>query len=222
MLGAAISAPAADWTSRAYVNVEAGANLLQDVEIKSIGNQRFPFAVPTAGRFLGTLLPAGAVIDKPKFSFDPGARFSLSGGCQLTDSIAAELETGFLYNSFNKVEYSASGFVSRELDFDANLWQVPFLANVIYTVPLHSRFKPFIGGGAGGIWSRIEGRDAGGDHDDVVFAYQGMAGVKYALNENVDIGLTYKFLGTLDQDFDGLKTEDAYNHSILAGLTWKF
>ena len=103
---------------------------------------------------------------------------------------------------------------------NVNLWQVPVFLNGVYTFNFNPKFKPFLGAGAGGIATFLEAY--GFSESDFTFGYQGMAGLKYAVADKVDLGLTYKFLGTLDHDFDGLKTDATMSHSFLAALTIRF
>lgn len=194
VLGSALSLQAADF-SRCYFKIDAGVNaIFNDVEIKNS---------VTPGR---------------KISFDPGVRVDLVGGCRFSDCLAAEIELGGMWNQADKLK----GGNLPDRNVDANLWQVPLMANLVYTFPLQSRFKPFIGAGAGGIYTRLEGGNVNGDQDDFQFAYQGFAGISYVLNECMDIGLTYKFLGTLDHHFDDFSTKPIYNHSLLASFNWRF
>ena len=59
------------------------------------------------------------------------------GGYRLSASFAAELEAGFTYNPVKQ-----SGPVAF-IDWD--IYQVPLLANIVYTLPLEGRIKPYVG-----------------------------------------------------------------------------
>lgn len=142
-----------------------------------------------------------------KLEFDPGFRLDLGGGVHLSQSWKAELEVGLIYNS---VRFT-----------DAEYFQVPIMANVIYTLPLHGPISAYAGVGVGGVYS-VVWHDIFGSEDGFGFGYQGILGVKYALNDNLDLGLTYKLLGTLDHDLGGATAEGALSHSILAAFTFKF
>jgi len=168
---------------------------------------------------------------KPKAKFDPGFRVDLAGGYNISDAFALELEVGVLYNPFDikgdldgRIEvdnisygYFHSGGKIKDLD----LWQIPMLINGVYTFQTDSKFKPFLGVGVGGIFTIMDG-DAISSESDFTFAYQGMAGLNYELSECVDLGLAYKFLGTLDQEFDDVETDPILSHSFLLSLTWRF
>ena len=209
VLAALVAQPVQAAEQYAYFSMDAGVALVPDIEVKE---------------FVGVKLPSSFALDKATFSMSPGFRFDLVGGRNLSETVALELEAGLLYNAFDRISVSgaAAGVpfsVSENLN-DMNLWQFPVLVNVVYTFKLDSRFKPFLGAGAGGVFTVIQGH--GSSEGDFTFAFQGMAGVKYELSDRVDIGVTYKFLGSLDHNFKGdAKTEGIYSHSLLAALTFR-
>jgi opacity protein-like surface antigen len=188
--------------------------------------------------------------------FDPGFRLSLAGGYRFTDAIAVELETGFTYASVRPFAMDQS-FHSEGNTFvvddyfrvsisDMNLWTVPFLANVVYRIPSHSRLKPYVGIGAGGLLAlapreqTIEKTVSGymrytlrtfretsttrGDYQNsgFAFAYQARAGIEYEISPRMGLGLHYCFLGTSDLNFDDIKTEPLLTHTISLSLTYRF
>ncbi len=143
-----------------------------------------------------------------KLEFDPGFRLDVSGGTHLSEVWRAEVELGFIYNP---MESTGS---------DAGLFQVPIMANAIYTVPIHGPISAYVGAGLGGVYTALwHGLDG---EDSFTFAYQGIVGVKYAINDNFDVGLSYKLLGTLERDLGPVAAEGALSHSILAAFTFKF
>ncbi len=184
-----------------YFNGSLGGSLQQDMTVRNA--------------------PAGS-----KVGFDPGVRFDFSGGVHFSPYISGELETGIIANrldTFNGVSLSSMG--QR-----GDLTQFPLLANVIFRVPLRYGITPYIGAGAGGVVSTLYLRQPGdrGTDSDINFGYQGMAGVKFALNRNMEVGVGYKFLGsaahTWFRDDANLYTRSGqmYSHSILATFTFSF
>lgn len=182
-----------------YVSGQVGGVLMEDLTFKNFG---------------------GA-----KNAVDPGFRGSVSIGADLSDYVAAEFETGFLVNQLdNSSTQPISAIADRGF-----LYQVPLLANVIFKAPLRNGITPYIGGGAGGIASSLylERGDDWSSDTDVTFAYQAMAGIKLALNRNMEIGLGYKFLATPDHtwfpnDSRFIRSGQMFTHSILATFTWNF
>jgi opacity protein-like surface antigen len=140
-----------------------------------------------------------------KASFGPGIRLDVSGGVHLSESWKTEVEVGFIYNPGSSLDY----------------FQVPMIANVIYTLPLHGPISAYVGAGAGGVagvlWSDLFSSEGG-----LAFGYQAIVGVKYALKEDLDLGLSYKFLGTTGHDLGAARVDGTFSHSILAAVTFKF
>jgi opacity protein-like surface antigen len=123
---------------------------------------------------------------------------------------------------------------------DIQLYQIPLLANVHYRLPLNGRLSAHVGAGVGLIVGDLsmDGTTVSCFNDEsysetswnhtteVVFAYQGTAGVRYALTDNLNLGLAIKFLGTTDQLWSQgaseLKSGPTLTHSILASLIYEF
>ena len=97
------------------------------------------------------------------------------------------------------------------------------LGNVYYHLPTYSNATPYIGAGAG--FSSIKAlyrATAGGPKDNISatkFAYQGIAGASFALNEDTSLNLDYRYFQTekLNQANRGIR-----NHSINLGLSFFF
>jgi opacity protein-like surface antigen len=147
-----------------------------------------------------------------KSSFKTGFRFDVDGGYQFNDSWALEAELGFIYNA---VDFSNSAGTTSPA-----LYQLPLLVNGIYTLPLNCPVKPYVGAGLGLV---VTGLNELGDANG---AGQLLAGVKYDLNERIDLGLGYKFLITTEHDWSDVLGDSHSNrtlsHSILATVTVKF
>ncbi len=214
-----------------YFKIDAGISLPMDMQFRSIGGTGFPstMTVGQLGEKIGIPVPAGQAGDvvtfnKPKFEFDPGVRVDVAVGHRFSEALAVELEAGFAENAVNEAKFTGTmngvGYDQKFSINNVNLWQVPVLVNGIYTFNVSPKLKPFVGAGAGGIYTLVETK--GSSRDDFTFAYQGQAGVDYLFTDTLSLGLTYKFLGTLDHDFGGVRTEPIYTHSILAALTLRF
>ena len=65
--------------NRLYIKADVGGNLTPDTTLKE---------------FFGEPLTAGS-----KVKFDPGVRFGIAAGYQITDWFAPEVESGFMANS---------------------------------------------------------------------------------------------------------------------------
>jgi opacity protein-like surface antigen len=203
-----LSSPAwagsADWTQNLYVRADAGAIFQQDADLAQSHVPTF-----TAG-------------------FNPGVRVDLAVGYNLTQSLALELEPGFMWNSLDTLN-GRSLYPGEGVD----LYSVPILAGVIYKFPTHSNWTPFIGLAVGGNIGILDGtfpRFSVND-TDVTFAYQAQAGISYALSDNASLGVAYKFIGTTDQSYslaapDGYVNNvtigGVYIHGIFVNFNWSF
>jgi opacity protein-like surface antigen len=158
------------------------------------------------------------------FSFDPGVRADISGGFNLTDNLAAELQTGAIASQIRTGGTAAFGGNRAYLD------QVPLLGNLIIRAPMEFGITPYVGVGAGGVVSDISVREFHhwDDDSDITFAYQAMAGVNVALTRHIDVGLGYRFLGTTAHtwfaDDPNMYTPagSTYTHAVLATFTLSF
>ncbi len=150
-----------------------------------------------------------------KLSFDPGIRLDVSGGVHLSESWRAEVELGFIYNPVSSVSGQSLG------GDNPHYFQVPIMANVIYSLPLHGPITAYVGAGVGGVggvlWTSLLGSE-----DSFTFGCQGILGAKYALSNDLDVGLAYKLLGTFDHDLGAAEVDGTLLHSILATFTFKF
>lgn len=185
-----------------YVGVDMGGVFMQSVKLKNLGQSA---------------------------DVDPGVRGDFTFGYHVAPPLAIEFETGTLWNQFSgNSAFGASGI-------EANLYQIPFLANLVFHAPLgNSGISVYVGGGAGGEAAQLDlsqenfGVHAHAYDTDFTFAYEGKAGLKYAFAPNMEVGIGYKFLGTLDHkwfnDNPGLfvNTGPLYSHSVQASFTWHF
>jgi opacity protein-like surface antigen len=162
-----------------------------------------------------------------KVKFDPGARFGISGGYKFCDWFSAEAQTGIMISSLDTI--------SGANRVDATFSNVPFLLNGRLQLPTHSRFTPYIGGGAGMSLATLDadpislnGRTLNGSDVDVVFAYQGFAGVRYELNDRMGLALEYHYFGTTEPAWDArhasghLKFGGIETHALTVAFDYKF
>lgn len=167
-----VSTSAQAQSGRFYVKGDVGGNWTLDTHLKE---------------FFGPVAPGTAV------KFDPGVRFGVAAGYQVTDWFAAEAETGVMANNIKSI----SG--ADRVD-NASLANVPFLINVRLQCPSKHKIKPYVGGGVGGSASVIDadhidygGISMHGSQSDAVFAYQAFGGVRYELNDQMSVSLEYHY-----------------------------
>ena len=200
------------YTPRAYVGADAGGVLTRDMSVKE---------------FFGSV-PAGT-----KVHLDPGFRFDFVGGYQLTDWFSVEGETGIMGNRIDSIDGAdISGYAAVD--------NVPLLVNVRLQLPPHRcPISPYIGGGVGGSVSIIDFEDnidfngvsGNGTQGDLVFAYQAFAGLRYAINDNMGIGVAYHYFVTDGSDWkfdtfgtttDHMKFSGAQSHAISVAFDYHF
>lgn len=155
-----------------YIKADVGGNLTQDADLKE---------------FFGPVAPG------TKVKFDPGFRAGFAGGYQLTDWFAGEVEVGYLANRIDSITGA---------DRVHNAWfeNVPFLVNAKLQYPNRSPLTPYIGAGVGFSEAFIDvgsvdigGTSLHGSINDTVFAYQGFAGLRYRLNDQMGLSLEYRY-----------------------------
>lgn len=201
----AAGAHAGDWSKNLYIDADAGAIFQQDADFhENSGINR-------------------------NVSFDPGVRGDIAIGYKITQSVALELESGYMWNSVD----SLNGFELGRFGESIDMYHVPLLMNLVYQFPTKGGWTPYVSVGAG---ADIGCMDASLPHfsandQEVSFAYQAQAGLKYQLTDNATLGLAYKFYGTTDQDYDlkfvpyytdHTSFEGNYIHGIFVNLAWNF
>lgn len=165
--------------------------------------------------------------ESEEVAFDPGVRFDGQLGYCITKNWAAELDVGVIVSQVNR------SIVLGAESMNVDLIQVPMVVNVIYSFPIGRGFSAYVGGGGGGIFSEYNNEFGGSTPSDEAFAYQALAGIRYAMSAQWEIGLGYKFLGTSRHDigegvgFDGYtpttyKSDGTMTHAAMATLTYRF
>lgn len=189
-----------DW----YVAPAMGISMISDTDINQF-----------SGNTSGTTVSSGAAT----LAFNPGFRMDCPIGAKITDWFALEFAPGFMLNTIQYIEptngslsigtqtVSQNGQASLVGDY----YQIPMLANFLFTIPIHPQFTITAGFGVGGMVSAaqttslqgvsLEGSDGIGTA--LSFAYSGQFGLDFPFSEKMQAGLYYKYTGTGAQDFTG-------------------
>ncbi len=166
---------------------------------------------------------AGAGINR-SVDTDTGWAVMPTIGYRYGNGIRTEFELGYRTNDVDSVSGATNG--SGELTAKSAM------LNLLYDIDTGSRLSPYLGGGIG--YAQIDYdnvRPVGVglnrlDDEDNVFAYQGMAGLSYWLNDAVEVAAEYRYFATQDPDMRtsaGVSVEGEYDsHAALIGLRWNF
>lgn len=137
--------------------------------------------------------------------------------------IRAELE--FSYFSEAESSFSKRGHkASQDLDIGT------LFANAYWDFNNRTRFTPYVGGGLGVAFIDSEGKVDGrslGSKDTTNFAWNLGTGVGFAITDDLDISIGYRFawLGDAKTKSRGAyqaKSEDIYMHQVNLGLRYTF
>jgi len=161
-----------------YFRAEAGPSFFQDGQVRNFGG-------PTSGRV----------------EYDTGGRVDAAVGYALNQYLATDFEVGI---NAAKID-NAQGYFSA----DSRIYNLPFMANVTLSCPIpHCIVTPYVGAGAGGadVVFDTDGFSDGvttvrGSENDVVFAWQAYAGLRFQLSQRISLGVGYKYFNTEDPSF---------------------
>ena len=189
-------------------------------------------AAPTQGWYVGLEGGANWIDDthavvtfannlpqKGTIHFDSGWAVLATAGYGFS-GFRVELEGGYRANDFT----GTTG--------DLTEWSA--MANVIYDIPVTDKLKLSLGGGAGADFAKLEIPPAGFKDDQWNFAWQGIAGLSYALSKHLDLTMTYRYLRVSSPDFADIvvpietpgllhySLDDVVKHTATVGLRYAF
>jgi opacity protein-like surface antigen len=216
---AALAAPALAGAPGPYVGVEGGITLPQNSDLDVILNNT-------------TTYDNGYKVDyKNGYDVDAVAGYKLG-------PVRLEAEGAYKRAKVKSLGVStplitdvgtASGTTATAADFSVgnHIGIASLMANALLDGDFGGGFGGYIGGGAGRAWASMSG-----DKDNA-WAYQGIAGLRYALTPNVDAGVKYRYFRTGNLNFDDgftvgttpftTETKGHYaSHSLLASLVYNF
>jgi len=151
--------------------------------------------------------------DSATVDFDTGFGLGIAVG---NDYGGDRLEVEFGYQE-NDLDTVKGGGKSYALPGDVS--GMGLLVNGYHDFKTTSTVTPFIGAGIG--FANVELDMPGYNEDDNVFAYQVGAGLSFAVNQEVNLDLKYRYFGTTDPEFDGIEAEYS-SHNVYAGIRVAF
>jgi outer membrane protein OmpA-like peptidoglycan-associated protein/opacity protein-like surface antigen len=158
-----------------YAAIEAGSSWISDDE------RFFQDSIFTTSAF---------IYDEYRGEFDRGWALFGSIGYAFENRIRVELELGYRDNEFDQL-YDSS---SSPIDSGGGLSEFSIMANLLYDIPLGKRWSVSLGGGVGMDRANLKVDTLDFDDSEWRFAYQGIAGVNYAIGERTQLFLNYRFL----------------------------
>jgi len=195
---AGLTLPAWSQGTKFYIKTDVGGNLTQDTDLRE---------------FFGPVAPG------TKVKFDPGFRAGLTGGYQLTDWFAGEVEIGFVENRIDSI-------TGADRVHDAWFANVPFLLNGRLQYPNSSPLTPYIGAGVGFSQALIDveqleigGTSLHGNLYDTVFAYQAFAGLRYKINDQMGLSIEYRYFDADGANWQADTTSGTISDTMRFGRT---
>jgi outer membrane protein OmpA-like peptidoglycan-associated protein len=183
---------------------------------------RFFLAVPA---FALAFAVTSASADEPGLYLGAGAGVNfandldVSGGNELNSDIGwAGIGTlGFRFGNGMRAEVEG-GYRFNDGDINgasANTKTWDAMANLLYDLETGTFIEPYIGVGLGAVNTEMA------NDSEWAFAYQGIAGVSFEVNDWVEPFVDYRYLGTAGLDADPLGNDlddEMSNHTIIAGV----
>jgi len=124
---------------------------------------------------------------------------------------------------------TAAGTTATAANFSVgnHIGVASLMANALLDGDFGGGFGGYVGGGAGRAWAKMAG-----DKDNA-WAFQGIAGLRYAATPNLDVGLKYRYFRTAKLNFNDAFTLNSVpfttetsghyaSHSLLASLVYNF
>lgn len=231
-----LAAPAAadSILDRLYVGTDVGVSIVPDIKTRQIA--------ATAG----TIGLSGLEID-----MDAGVDWSIELGLRLSDSLAVELQSGYVFNRVNQASGTYTSIAPDPVaGGSGHFGQVPILANAIWEIPLTpgesgvGSLKLQLGAGVGAVniqgsltaggGGAVTGIEMSADGSGWAFGYQGTVALLWSLSTNIDVGIRYRFMGTTGVDLGpiseasgvlapgNLETDAVFTNAIQASLSIRF
>jgi len=161
-----------------------------------------------------------------KFVFQPGIRFDLEPGYNVTDWFRVGLESSFIYNQLHSVSSNNNVFYKGSTFGNGGFYQVPVLANVTFTYPTDGPIRGYLGAGTGAAWDILQ---LSIDADEAYtsyhwnFVWEVTAGFTYNVMPGLDLDIAYKLLSTPNPNFQGQgQYQASFNHTAEIGLAYRF
>ncbi|MFA5123108.1 OmpA family protein [Zavarzinia sp.] len=165
------------------------------------------------------------------YTINPDTDFTTSGGgsgeFSFKDGWLAGAAVGYDFGrariefegAYHKNEFDKASGALGSVSIDGKITNISMMVNALYDFENSSIVTPYVGFGMGAAHLEV---DSGNDTpSDTAFAFQGLAGAKIAVTENLSAVVDYRYFRSLKAEFDGVKF-DYQQHIITAGLSYNF
>lgn len=182
----ALATPALARDNSWYVGIEGGAMIVEDID-----------------------LDVGAFNNNTTLDHDYGFDVDFIAGYDF-GAFRLEAEGGYKQASVDELtQVAGGGFTAGRFEADGKTRVISAMANALLDFGDDDGVNGYIGGGIG--YAQIKFDDIVGagtsgvvlDDKDAELAYQGIAGIRTALSDSVDLGLKYRFFSTTRFDMIG-------------------
>ncbi|MAC19661.1 MAG: hypothetical protein CMJ23_08340 [Phycisphaerae bacterium] len=201
-----------------YAAAAIGGNFLMDAEVKDAGDA--------------------------KFTFKTGVALNVGVGYGFAENLAVEVRSGLMWN---EIDGAKGGDADGALQGGkGDIYQVPVMASLIYSLPINDRFSIGMKAGAGVQFTNFKANDvtvstpgnpdvmASWDNDSTTFRWEVGFQIAHQIADNIRIGGGVLFSGTTDVNigaadvagFGGIgedqKFKGLYNVSLGFGVNIAF
>ena len=167
-----------------------------------------------------------------KSVWQPGIRFDLEPGYNVTDWFRAGMETSFIYNQLHSVSFNDEKYYNKSAGLgNGGFYQVPILANVTFSYPSDGPIRGYIGGGVGAAWDILQSSNIEPEANIPQtytsyhwnFVWQVTAGFTYNVAPGLDLDIAYKLLSTPNPNFqDSGHYQASFSHTAEIGRAYRF
>ncbi|MFM9862520.1 MAG: OmpA family protein [Micropepsaceae bacterium] len=182
-----------------YAAIEGGAGW--------VGSERFSQVTATSG-VIGT----SATYDA---DFDTGWAIFGTLGYAFGNNMRAELELGYRQNEIESLREIFP--VPGALAPDGDLSEFTVMANLLYDIALGRHLTLTVGAGAGADQANLDAGVLGFDDGEWVFAYQGIAGLSYAIGDQTQLFVNYRYLQVDAPEYTATTAPNTVQHTAFLG-----
>ncbi len=212
--------------------------------------------VPT---LLVCLIASPAAADGPYVALDVGAAIAPNSDLSLPEGISgsAQFNAGFMiggaagyrflddfraevYASYRQTDIDELKLLGVPISTSGDVNAITTMVNAYYDFDFGSPARPYIGGGVGVAWLRVDSKSEFGpfiltaDDGSTEFAWNIMAGYAFAITEKFDLSLGYRYLSISDAKLDATleevgvgsesgKLDIEYSaHEVMFGVRYNF